>query len=298
MGEREQKPFLPTSYVLLHTPSDPLSAVCCRLTKQLTSNKAIVDGILQYGMVGFIGLALGSFLNSVTYRLPRGISIVRGRSMCVTCGKTLSWSELVPIVSFVVQRGKCTKCGRKISLKYPVVEVLSGLIIVALYLNCTDVLSFAANGVLALTLIAVALVDWEFLIIPDWILGIGFYLLFAIHALTDTDAIPEATLAAAGASLLLLAIRALGNRFFKRESMGLGDVKLGALLGFSFGFYMFLIVLWIAALLGASYGLSVKKQSQSNLIPFGSFLALSSIFVLFFADHIRQILEIWKSQLQ
>jgi leader peptidase (prepilin peptidase) / N-methyltransferase len=248
----------------------------------------------------FFGAIIGSFLNVVILRYRSGRTI-GGRSACMTCSKVLTWHELIPIGSFLTQRGKCVKCKTRISWQYPIVEAITGFLFVLVFyrfeylLLSTPILFallFAFHALLVCILIILSVYDIKHKILPD-----KFVFLFASLAvigmfLIKGDAIvlhfPHYTDMLAG--ILLPVPFTLIWYFSKGEWMGLGDAKLmigiGFLLGFSKGTAAILISFWIGAIVSIVLlviGKCLPKKMAVSLktaIPFGPFLALGTIIVL------------------
>ncbi len=251
-------------------------------------------------VVFLFGAIIGSFLNVVILRYRSGRTI-GGRSACMTCSKVLTWHELIPIGSFLTQRGKCVKCKTRISWQYPIVEAVTGFLFVLIFyrfeylLFSTPLLFallFAFNALLVCVLVILSVYDIKHKILPD-----KFVFLFASIAvigmfLIKGDAIvlhlPPFTDMLAG--ILLPVPFTLIWHFSKGQWMGLGDAKLmigiGFLLGFSKGTTAILISFWIGALVSIALllvsKLLPKKYAVSlrTAIPFGPFLALGTIIVM------------------
>ncbi len=215
------------------------------------------------------GLSVGSFLNVVVWRLPRGESLVLPRSHCPRCGTTIAWFDNVPLLSWILLRGRCRACGTRISPRYPLVELLTGvLFLLAWHGWPADPVTAGVVAAALAALLAISLIDWEHKIIPDAISKPG--ILVAILVAPATGLHPEGWAgalkpalsdwlhAAAGAAVgaaVILAIRWLGALAFRKEAMGLGDVKLLALIGALVGPLGVLYVLVIACVGGATIGL-------------------------------------------
>ena len=246
----------------------------------------------------FFGAIIGSFLNVVILRYRSGRTL-GGRSMCFSCGKTLSWFELIPIGSFLTQRGKCEGCETKISWQYPLVEAFTGTVFMFLYFHFQSILLgtpllfgilFAYYAVVFSVLIVLSVYDIKHKILPDGLValfaGLAFVGLFFIEGTTLAVHIP--TLSPLLAGILLPAPFALIWLVSRGKWMGLGDAKLmvgiGFLLGMSSGIVALLFSFWIGAivsigLLGYAQ-LSHHKMSLKTEIPFGPFLVLSTIIVV------------------
>jgi leader peptidase (prepilin peptidase) / N-methyltransferase len=222
------------------------------------------------------GLSAGSFVTVVAHRVPRGESIVRPRSRCGACGTQIASYDNVPVFSWLFLRGRCRGCGERIGLRYPLTELVLGLLyaltVVVLWGDATEV---ALGLVFVTMLVAVTLTDLERRVIPNRVLLVAAVLGVLIAAAGDPGGLPERLIAAAAASgLLFLAALAYPG------GMGLGDVKLAAVMGLFLGSSVAPALL--AALLSGSIvgiwliareGASARKRA----IPFGPFLALGGI---------------------
>jgi leader peptidase (prepilin peptidase) / N-methyltransferase len=221
------------------------------------------------------GLVLGSFFNVVGLRIPLKRSIVKPRSACSTCGHQLKASELIPVISFLFQIGKCRGCQSRISPIYPTFELLTGI----LFATAPFVIGWSGELVVALTLISMFMIiivsDINYMLIPDkiliWFAGI-FLLERIIWPLTPWwDSI-----LGAGTGFLLLLIIAIVSK----GGMGGGDIKLYALLGFVLGFKLVLLSFFLSTLFGAVIGglaLLFKIVKRKQPIPFGPFIAAGTL---------------------
>jgi len=221
---------------------------------------------------------VGSFFNVVIHRLPRGESIAFPASHCVHCGVRLSAKELIPFFSYAWQRGRCRHCSKPISLRYPLVEVLTTLLLgLTWYLHHGKPVLYAYLIFTSL-LIVISFIDLDFFIIPDQLLvaGLGVWFLLQIFTpfISWTDALGGGALSFA----LMLVIYVLS-----RGGMGFGDVKLAGLIGLYLGTALSLLALVLAFVLGATVGaglllLGLKKRKDP--IPFGPFLALGAFLAM------------------
>ncbi|OHA84427.1 MAG: hypothetical protein A2937_01685 [Candidatus Yonathbacteria bacterium RIFCSPLOWO2_01_FULL_47_33b] len=252
---------------------------------------------LILAIIFVFGAIIGSFLNVVIYRYNSGRSPLTGRSQCFACGKTLSWYELIPVASFLVQRGRCRGCKVRLSWQYPLVEVISGAMFVAIFLLGKPILESVYLVVIFSTLLIIAVYDLRHQIIPD-----GLAALFAILSLVwffytvpggfmNVFHFPHLWALLAG-PMLFFPFWAL---WFVSQGrwMGLGDGKLalgiGWFLGATLGGSAIMLAFWIGAawaLLHMAYqrlaaGFSGVKLSMNSEIPFGPFLILGTIVVYF-----------------
>jgi leader peptidase (prepilin peptidase)/N-methyltransferase len=222
------------------------------------------------------GLIFGSFVTVVGHRVPRGESVVGGRSRCPGCGAQIAAYDNVPVLSWLLLRGRARCCGAPISPRYPLTELTLGLLFAATALVLgDDPAELALALVFVATLVAVTLTDLERRIIPNKVLLVAALIGVAIVAATDPASLPERALAAAAAGGLLF-VAALAYP----RGMGLGDVKLAATMGLFLGREVapaILVALLAGSLVGlamiARHGAAARKRS----IPFGPFLALGGV---------------------
>ncbi|MBI3331229.1 MAG: prepilin peptidase [Candidatus Omnitrophica bacterium] len=243
-----------------------------------------------------LGGCIGSFLNVCIYRMPREESLVRPRSRCPRCGHPIAWSDNIPLLSWAALRGRCRHCGSPIRWRYPVVELLTASLTVAvLYRFGAGPVGWVYVAFVA-ALIAVSFIDLEFQIIPDEIslggLGLGVLLSALLPALHGTDA----RMVALGRSVVGLLVGGgvlyvtglVGDLIFRKESMGGGDIKLMAMAGSLLGWKAALVAFFLAPFLALLPGLYVLAFKRSHVIPYGPFLSLALGVSLFFgADLLR-----------
>jgi len=240
--------------------------------------------LISYILVLLIGLCLGSFLNVVIYRLPREFSLVFPSSSCPHCQHKLKWFHNIPLFSFIFLRGKCAFCHQKISLRYPVVEIITGLVGIFLLWKFGLTLSFATACIFSLILIVLIFIDLEHQLLPDILtlslLWLGLLTsLFSVY--TDSH---SAIIGAVTGYLSLWLIANIYEFFTHREGMGYGDFKLLAALGAWAGWQSLINIVLISSITGAVIGvflLITKKANTQTPIPFGPFLAIAGFIVLF-----------------
>ena len=234
-----------------------------------------------------VGVVVGSFLNVVIYRMPRGRSIVRPPSACPSCAARIRPWDNIPILSYLILRGRCRSCGERIPLRYLVVEVLSGTIPVLLYVVFGAGLQLFVYWPLAYALLVITFIDLDLQIIPDKITlpGIGVGLIVA--PLTGLMTLPGSLLGVVvgGGSLYLIGI--LGAVAFNKESMGGGDVKLAAMLGAFLGWKAIVLLLLVAFLMGAVAGIAAivrRGRDWDHIIPFGPFIASGAFLTMVWGE--------------
>jgi len=265
----------------------------------------ILEVALSPLILALLGLCIGSFLNVVIHRLPlmleRGwriesaemlgvkideqpaITLSRPRSRCPSCGHQIGWAENIPVLSYVRLRGRCSACSKRISARYPVVEILTALsfALVGWRFGATPVAllwcAFAA------VLVALAGIDWDTTLLPD---SLTLPLLWAglvASALGWTIPLPEALWGAVAGYLSLWSVYWLFKLTTGKEGMGFGDFKLLAALGAWLGLKMVLPVVLVASVLGAAVGIAMKLSGnlrEGRYVPFGPFLAGAGLAVM------------------
>jgi leader peptidase (prepilin peptidase)/N-methyltransferase len=240
-------------------------------------------GVVLIALLG--GLAVGSFATAVAHRVPRGISFAFARSECPACGVQIGARDNVPVLSWLLLRGRARCCGARISPRYPLTELAVGLLFAATVLVYRDDAAEAAIGLVFVAMLAVVtLTDLEQRIIPNKVLIAAAVLCLAIAVPTDLAGVPERLVAAAGAGGLFFLV-ALAYP----AGMGLGDVKLAATMGLFLGRAVAPAIL-IALLIGSLAGLALiarhGAQARKMAIPFGPFLALGGIAGLLAGDQL------------
>ena len=227
-------------------------------------------------IAGIFGLMVGSFLNVCIVRLPANLSVVRPRSRCPRCEKPIAWYDNIPVLSWLVLRGKCRGCGLPISPMYPGVELLAGAIW-ALMAWSYPLDPEALRGALFFTiLLGIALTDVREYIIPDEFTygGLAIGLLFALVGGLPT-LVPALIGAVVGFALLWL-IGFAGQLILKEEAMGGGDVKMMAMVGAFVGWQGVLLTIFLGALLGTVIFLPLSLLGRRKLVPFGVFLSVGA----------------------
>jgi leader peptidase (prepilin peptidase) / N-methyltransferase len=237
------------------------------------------------------GLIVGSFLNVVAYRLPRGEAFGTSRSRCPKCGTQLRAIDNVPVVSWLLLRGRCHHCGEPISARYPLVELSTGALYAAVVASQYDAVRIVLGLLLVTALVPITLIDLDRRLIPNVITGPAALAALVAIAALDADFLPDALIAGAAAGGFFLVAALL-----KPGGMGMGDVKLAGMLGVYLGRAVAPAVL-IALVTGVFVGATViarrgAAEGRRTKVPFGPFLALGGI-VAFFAgeDLVRAYLD-------
>lgn len=239
-------------------------------------------------VLSFLALAVGSFLNVCIHRIPKGLSIVNPGSSCPQCGYALRWFDNIPVVSYAVLRGRCRGCGAGISIRYPVVE----LITLAVFLMHYAVFGWSALLVVRLlfacALIVLFAIDLEHHLLPNVITlpGIGAGLLFSTVLPPGLEAALIGTLVGGG---VLWLIGEAYYRYAGQEGMGGGDVKMLAMIGAFLGWKLVLVALVLSSVTGSVIGMLVilsRRGTMKAALPYGTFLALGGLVASLIGDRI------------
>lgn len=242
---------------------------------------------VSVAFVFVLGLCLGSFLNVVIHRLPRGLSLAHPPSHCPACGLPVRPWHNLPLLGWILLRGRCADCGAPIPIRYPAVELLGGaLTLLAVFAFPSPILSVSALW-LFLSLTAVLWIDLEHRIIPDEISLGGTALGLALSHWTV--GLPGALLGAAAGAGGLFLVGWLYERLRGREGMGMGDVKLAAMLGAFLGLPGIALTVLAASFFGAAVGIALvlsRRGTGATALPFGSFLAPAAMLSLLWGPRI------------
>lgn len=240
-----------------------------------------------------IGAIFGSFYYVVAYRIPKGESIISPPSHCPNCNHRLGPLELVPIFSFLLQGGKCKNCKCKISIFYPLFEIICGLLFGFAYLSY----GFSLNLIVILTFISMIMIvmlsDYYYMIISDgvlifFVIAIIFEMLFIygwyyalMHVLSGIIAF-----------IVMYLLKLFGDFLFKKESMGGGDIKLLFTFGLMFGWEMSIVSIFIASIIGLPISLILMRKSNDHILPFGPYLGMAALIIVLFQIDINMVLNI------
>jgi len=229
-----------------------------------------------------LGTIFGSFYNVVAYRVTKKESIVYPNSHCPKCNHELKPWELIPVVSFLLQGGKCSKCKDKISWFYPLSEIVCGLLFVLAYLS----FGLSLELIIALTfvsmLIIIVLSDYYYMIIEDVILLIfGIMLALEILLIFGYKQLLLSLVSGVITFIIMYLLKLLGDFLFKRESLGGGDIKLMFVIGMIIGFDMSIVSIFLSAFLALPVSIIILKTKKDHEIPYGPFLALAALIIYF-----------------
>ena len=244
---------------------------------------------IEVVLIFILGLIVGSFSNVCIYRIPRNESIVYPASHCPKCRSNISPKDNIPLLSFILLKGRCRNCKSKISLQYPIVELLTGLIYLIIYLIFGLSIQTLIYIILSSALIIIAFIDLNEQIVPDVISLPGIVIGFIISFFVSYISFINSALGVLVGGGIILIIGLAGSVIFKKEAMGGGDVKLAAMIGAFLGWRYIIISLFLGFFLGALAGIFLilsKIRSREDAIPFGPFIVLGSFITLLWGEKI------------
>ncbi len=236
----------------------------------------------------FVGLCIGSFLNVVIHRLPRRASVVRPGSRCTGCGYELTWYDNIPVVSWALLRGRCRKCHAPISVRYPIVELLTMGVFLLHWWVFGWTLLLAVRVLFASGLIALFAIDLEHHLLPDKITLPGI----AVGLILSIIVPPGIVDAILGAILGWVVLWGIGEAYFRysgQEGMGGGDVKMLAMIGAFLGWKLVLVTLVLSSVTGALIGMAViaaRRGDMKYALPYGTFLAAAALLASLVGDRL------------
>ncbi|MEE9470223.1 MAG: prepilin peptidase [Gemmatimonadota bacterium] len=240
-----------------------------------------------YVTAGLLGAAIGSFMNVCVHRLPHGESVVRPRSHCPSCGSDIPARDNIPILSWLLLRGRCRGCGERISLRYPLVELVSIGIWVGMALAYGPTLHALSGAVFFTLLLAIAITDARHYVIPDELsiggLASGLALAVVTELTTGMPTIVSSVVGAALGFLLLLGVGLVGDWVFKKPAMGGGDMKMMAMIGAYLGPLGAILTIFLGALAGSLIFGPISLKT-GKMVPFGVFLALGAAATFLLGD--------------
>ena len=244
--------------------------------------------------VFLFGLCIGSFLNVCIYRMGREESVVKPASHCPKCQKPIRWHDNIPLLSYVLLRGRCRDCGAKIAPRYFLIELLTGCLFAVLWSRYGLGPLLFVYALLGSGLIVATFVDFDFRVIPDEIsvggvvAGVILSVLFPqMHgATTHVLGLGRSLIGVVVGGGVLWLLGVFGDFIFKKESMGGGDIKLLAMIGAFLGWQLALLALPVASLIGAVVGIVAKLRTKESEIAFGPYLSIGALVGLFYGDAI------------
>jgi leader peptidase (prepilin peptidase)/N-methyltransferase len=250
-------------------------------------------------LIILFGLAWGSFLNVLIYRIPKKMSLLTPPSSCPECHNKIKFYHNIPVFSYIWLKGRCRYCGTKIPLSYPLVEILTPLTFILIHDRFSLSLHFFISCLFASALIVLCVIDYNHQILPD-IITLPGLILSVVYSLFRTDlTLSNCLLGAVSGAGFLLVVYALYYFIRKKEGLGMGDVTMmlfiGSYMGWKMSFFTLLIASFAGAFVGIFFVLFKKKSFQYSL-PFGTFLAPAALFSLIWGNQILEAyLQLFKT---
>lgn len=250
-----------------------------------------------YNIVVFFifGTVLGSFYNVVAYRLPHNMSLLYPPSHCTNCNHTLTPIELIPIISYLIQGGKCKNCKQKIALFYPVFEFTTGILFALTYIIFgLSIDTFIALVFLSMILIII-LSDTMYMVILDSLLLFCGLVLFILELVKNgIFYFPNLIYDMIIPFSILFILKLIGNKVFKKESLGDGDIKLMLVFGIVLGWELSIFTIVLSAFIALPMSLISMYKNKDHMIPYGPYLGIAALICLFTRIDINTILSVFK----
>lgn len=232
-----------------------------------------------------LGLILGSFFNVCIYRIPKGESIAFPPSHCTSCDNEIKWYDLIPVISYIILRGRCRHCGQNISVRYPIIELITGLLYLGIYIEYGMTIGTLKYIVLVSLLIIIGMIDFDTTDVYDStiIAGAAAGVIFVIAALIlKTDALSLVFGALLGGGVIAVII-------ILTKGMGWGDAEICLICGLFLGFKLTIVMMFLSFIIGGLSGiilLLLKLKTSKDYIPFGPSIALAGIITILFGQYI------------
>ena len=242
---------------------------------------------IYYGILAFIfGTIIGSFLNVCIYRIPKGESILYPPSHCMNCNKKIKAYDMIPVISYIILRGRCRYCGKKIHLRYPVLEFITGLLYVLIYINFGVGIELIKYMVFISIMIVIGMIDFHTTDVYLKTTGTGIIAGIIFLVIYFYIGLPIKTYVYGGVSAgVFIALIIL----ITKGGMGWGDVEIALICGLFLGFKYTMLMLFLAFIIGAVIGLVLillGKKSRKDYIPFGPFIVIASFITVFLGQSI------------
>lgn len=246
-----------------------------------------------YLIIFFVfGSIMGSFYHVIATRLSNGLSIIKPSSHCEKCKHELKWYELIPIISYLIQMGKCRKCKTKLPLSYFLMEICTGILFAVCYHVFDTPIEIAISIIFVSSLIIIIISDIEYMIILDEVLIVAILSIITLDVINiGMYQTSIKILYGAGAFITMLLIKKIGDIIFKQESLGGGDIKLMFLIGLVIGYEMSICNIFFATFIAFPIALFLLVTKKDNIIPFGPFLSMSAIILYIWGINFTDIIN-------
>lgn len=250
-----------------------------------------MDVIVVYLFIA--GLFFGSFFNCIANRLSKNESIIRPGSHCENCKHELAWYELIPVFSYIFLRGRCKKCHTKLSIWYPLTEIITGLLFAISYIR----FGFTIETLISITIVSILIItfisDISYYIILDEVVFIGLLIMVVLmYFNAGITGLIKSFIGCIFIGGVMTLIKLIGDKAFKTESLGWGDIKLSLIAGFILGIRLGAVYIFLGSLIALPFGIILSFKSKSKIIPFGPFLSISLIIIYWFSPVFYSILNV------
>lgn len=236
--------------------------------------------IYIYVMIFIFGSCIGSFLNVLAVRLTNNESILWPSSHCHNCQHKLRWYELIPVISYIIQRGKSRCCKTSIPISYLIIEIVTGVLYCVSYHSFGFSYEFVISLVFTSSLVTIIVSDIEYMIILDEVIAIACISIILLELIFfGLEFTVNKIIAGILAFASMYAIKLIGDKMFKRESMGGGDIKLMFLFGIVIGYPLAICDIFLATFIAFPVAIYLLLRQKDNIIPFGPFLSMSAILI-------------------
>lgn len=238
-----------------------------------------------------MGLVFGSFYNVIGYRLPNNLSIVKPRSFCPVCKNQLKWYENIPLFSYLLQFGKCRNCKTKIAIFYPLIELTTGVLFALSYYLFGFNETFWISVIISSFLVIVIVSDSKYMVIPDEVtVTISLLLLLVRFIYQPFQEVAYYLISGMALFAAMYLLMVIGNKVFKKESLGGGDIKLMFPVGLAIGFPLGLFSIFLASFIALPISLVFYYRSKDNVVPFGPFLLIGALAIIIFRIDLSNLL--------
>lgn len=241
-----------------------------------------------------VGLFMGSFYNVVGYRLPNKMSLIKPNSHCTNCKKELKWYHLIPVFSYLFLGGKCAYCKAKIGIIHPLVELITGVLFAVSYYSFGFTWNFGIALVVSSLFAIIIVSDLNYLVISDEVLAVAgsLIIVFNFFNLGIMGVLKTILYGLIMFGIMFLMMK-LGNKIFKQESLGGGDIKLMLVLGMTLPLIMNIFSIFIASCIALPISLIILFKNKDNVIPFGPFLVAGNLLVMFLKLDVLELVKMF-----
>lgn len=241
-------------------------------------------------IIFIIGLIFGSFFCCMGYRIPNKISTYKEGSFCPKCKKKLKWYMNIPLLSFIIQKGKCSYCKEKIGFIHPLIELLTGVLFLLSYIIFGFSFYFYISIIIISALMVTIVSDFFYFYVSDRVIVISLILVYILsYKFYGLDYLLYSFFSGLLMIVIMILIKLLGNTIFKKESLGNGDIKLMGLIGSTTGIVSGLYVMFLASILAIIFVVVTKRLKANEIIPFAPFLLFGCLLTIYFNNFINLI---------